>query len=289
MKMNFAAYALAAAGALLLGGCSVEETITVQNLDLTGAPSSVPLHMTNDSASALRAVVHIAPGTQTGLSATFLDNVSPSDKARYTSSGGNISWKLPSVEAGCDFDFPVTHAVSLALGANTSGNHWGCNAGLGFHSAGDGAGVRLDLGFQWQSLSYDVDYQRVTTTTSLFGASSDTEMVHKSESDSHGDFYAALTVNSTRPVGALNVFVQIAYAHQTLYDIRSEVLIFPFFGWSDKTAVSCSNLSLIPGLYIDFTRTIRVMAGARLLWPLGFDSSVPTLLVSPVLMFDVGW
>jgi len=275
---------------LFLWGCSVEETITVQNLNLTGSPSAVPLHVTNDSANALRAVLHLAPATTAALSGSFSDNVAPaSGKASTTATPGALRWTLPSVVAGCDLDLPLSHAISLALGANTSGDHWGCNAGFGFHSQNQGAAIRLDVGFQWQSLTYDVNYLKVTTTTSIFGSSADTETVHRSETNSHGDFYAALTVNSARPVGALNLFLQFAYAHQTLYDISSEVIVFPFFGWSDKTTVACSHVSLVPGFYIDFTPGIRVLAGARFLWPLGIDSSQPTVLISPVLLFDVGW
>ena len=281
---------IAVAGGMLFGGCSVEQTITVQNLDIAGAQSSVPLHVTNDSASALRAVVHVTPSSKTALSAVFSDNASPGTGTNgYRTTAGQMQWKLPSFEAGADFDFPLTHAVSLALGANTSGSHWGWNAGLGFHGQSGGAGIRLDAGFQWQSLSYDVDYLLMTTTTTPFHTTTDTQQVHRSESDSHGDFYAALTVNSTRPVGALNFFIQFAYAHQTLYDINRTVLVFPFFGWSDKSTVSCSNVSVVPGLYFDLSTTVRLMAGARLMWPLGFDQNEPTFLVAPVLMFDVGW
>ena len=289
MKMKFALCILAAGG-LFLAGCSVEQSITVQNLNIAGAQSSVPLHVTNDSASALRAVIHFSPSSQTSLSAAFYDNVAPAEGQKgYGTTAGQMQWKLPSFEAGADLDFPLSHAVSLALGANTSGNHWGWNAGLGFHGQSGGAGVRLDAGFQWQSLSYDVDYLLMTTTTTLFHTTTDTQVVHKSESDSHGDFYAALTVNSTRPLGAVNFFIQFAYAHQTLYDIDRTVLVFPFFGWSDKTTISCSNFSMVPGLYLDLSPTVRLMAGARFMWPLGFDENEPTVLISPVVMFDVGW
>jgi len=279
-----------AAGGLLLGGCSVEQTITVQDLNITGAQSSVPLHVTNDSAKALRAVVHFTPASKTAFSAAFLN-------APVTTQGGNtlggttgqMRWTLPSFEAGADFDFPLSRAISLALGANTSGSQWGWNAGLGFHGQSEGAGIRLDVGFQWQSFSYDVDYLLLTTTTLLTHSSTDTQAVHKSESDSHGDFYAALTVNTTRPAGALNLFVQFAYSHQTLYDVDRQVLVFPFFGWSDKTTVSCSNIAVIPGLYFDLSPNVRLLAGARFLWPLGLDRNDPTFFVSPVVMFDVGW
>ena len=274
--------ALAAAGGLVLGGCTVEQTITVENLNLNGAQSSVPLHVTNDSASALRAVVHFYPGTKTGLTGDINDPPPPGSKK------GILQWTLPSIEAGIDFDFPLSRSISLALGAGTSDKHWGCNAGFGFRSQNEGTGVRLDVGFEWQSLTYDVNYLQATTTTSIFGTVSDTVAVHRSESASHGDFYAALTVNSVRPVGAVNFFVQFGYAHQTLYDVDSEFMIFPFFGWSDKTTVSCSNLSILPGLYIDLTRTMRIVAGARFLWPLGLSTTDPACVIAPVVLFDLG-
>ena len=107
------------------------------------------------------------------------------------------------------------------------------------------------MGFQWQSLSYDVKYTLTTTTRSIFGENTDVQELHKCETGSHGDFY-------------------------------------PIFGWSDKVALTSSCLTVTHGIYFDVTRSFRVIAGARCLWMLGPDSSDPSFFVAPVLLFDFG-
>ncbi|HTY57737.1 MAG TPA: hypothetical protein VMF59_02930 [Bacteroidota bacterium] len=270
-------------------GCSVEETIAIDHIDASGPQSSPPIHITNDSVNAVRAAIHISPRSNHGLSATFTNPGSTTSGSRVIpSTSGTLHWSLPPVVGGVDLDVPLSHSVALTGGVNVSDNLVGYNAGIGFSDNEENATVRLDLGFQWQSLSYDADYTLTTTISSMFGESTDIQKLHKSATGKHGDFYGSLTVNSKRPPGALNFFFQVGYVHQTIFDIREQTIVFPFFGWSDNVALTSSCVTLTPGFSIDISRSFRIVAGARCLLVVDPDSSDPTFSASPVLLFDFG-
>jgi hypothetical protein len=275
---------------LLWCGCSVEETIAIQHIEVNGPQSAPHIHITNDSVKAVRAVIHVSPRPGRDLNATFTNEGSSSSDSRAAapSSSGTLHWNLPPVVGGLDLDIPVSSCVSLTGGVSASDNLWGYNAGMGFRNDGESGGLRFDIGFQWQSLSYDVDYTLTTTTSSIFGENTDVQKLHRSETGSHGDFYCSLTVNSKSVPGALNYFLQAGYVHQTLFDIREATFVFPVFGWSDKVALTSSCLTVTPGIYFDITRSFRIVAGARCLWVMGPDSSDPSFFASPVLLFDFG-
>jgi hypothetical protein len=289
MKTNAMLYAVPAVTALLWSGCAIEQTVAVQNIDVTGPQSYPRIHITNDSVKTARAVVHLSSNTKTALNGSFTnETTSTTASTAGTPSSGKIHWALPRFEGGFDFDLLLSQSVSLTLGANTSANLWGFNAGLGLHREDADAAVRLDLGFQWQSLSYDIDYVLTTKTTSPFGESEETQNFHKRASASHGDFYGSLTVNTKNQLGSLNFFLQLGYTHQTIFDINTQVLVFPFWGWSNKASLSSSYFVLTPGIYFDLSKSLRIVAGAKCSLDAGFDSSDPSFLVAPVLLFDFG-
>ncbi len=287
MKTSALFSAAAATAVLFWSGCSVEETVTVQNLDLSGPQSYPHIHITNDSTNAPHAAVHLSTRTASPINGTFTNPSTTGSGATLPNSDpGKVRWTLPPVEGGVDLDIPVSRVIALTAGASASDNHWGFNAGIGFRTQEGNAAARLDLGFEWQELAYNVNYTVTTTTSSIFGDNSTSQKFQKSESASHGDFYASLTLNTTAPTGSLNGFFQIGYSHQTLFDYENRTLVFPVFGWSDKEAVNSSSLSLIPGLYFNVSASIRIVAGAKCMWVVGLDSSDPSFRAEPVLLFD---
>ncbi len=280
---------VAALAAAFSSGCVVQESITLENVDITGPQSSAPVHITNDSVKSVRAAVHFNRNSSPRLtSSSQMESVARSLSAGGRISSSKVNWVLPEYEGGVDLDLPLSQSVSLSFGASVTDISQGFAAGIGFHGEGLKSAWRWDLGFQWQTVSYDIDYVLTTKTTTLFSESEKSEDRHDNGSQTHANFFTSLTFNTKNPLGAVNFFVQLGFVRQTVFDYEEKTLVFPVFGWSGEESLNSTIIFVTPGIYFDLSKSMRVIGGARFCWDAGLMSDANWPLITPVLIFDLG-
>ena len=320
MKKLFAALALIF---LSLTGCTtIEQTIYLQKIDITGPMDNPPLNITterkqgsftisprftiNDNKQINGKIEKHSYVDNQGI--YRVDTLFNNDGSRYYKesnlnsqefNGNNLKWNLPSYSAAVNMDYAVGNHVALNMGLNYSvqnqDDFLGGNAGIGFFSEKDGSAFRFDAGIMWQSLSYEAWTVVITEEKPLFGSASTTVDFFKDRNKStNWNPYASLTFNTSSKNTPLNFFINLGYFSQTLFDFEPSSPNPEYYPLgitvirNDQRGESTTSfLNLSTGVFINMTEKSRVILGVRLMKETQIDQTSKSLFVLPVLQFDM--
>jgi hypothetical protein len=285
---------------MLMVGCgTVQDTIYLQNVQVQGPASQPPIHVTTQSkgSNGVYLTPHVSINSRTSLSGSLSPQYSgrvPDSLSAFQRKG--LDWRLPSVQFGLDLDCGLSDNVALMLGLGQQvvdqRSLWDGYAGIGFRGRGENSAVRLDLGVQLQEVSYDAATVLVHTETPLWGGpSTQTAYFVDSDKDTHVNFFASFTVNSTRDDWPTNLFLQGGLSTQKLTNFsprnsRMESSFYTYIRTDQRAESSAFWLFAVPGVYFNVGESSRLVLGVRISDQVGIENANPSVLFSPVLQFD---
>ena len=320
---------LSAGALVLLCGCgeSKELTLYLQDLELRGPVSRLPVHITRDPAeqeisimpSFWAATGRASSGKIDGHSPVNSGGVFHVDTVRRTDNGvffqdpgnvnsrtfdgKNLSWRYPSTGGGLDIDVGLSARWALSLGASYSvaggKGLWGYRAGLGLRQHKGSLGLRLDVGWDWESFAYES--VTLATDRELTSSVSTVANFRDVGVSTMGNLYAALTINGTDPEWALNPFLQIGISRQTMQDYKPTApkqegwIIPPYFLVPAQQLLIVHDLRgkfestrvhLTPGMYLQVDTDLRLLVGARVSIKSGIEDLSDPLLVLPFVQME---
>lgn len=217
----------------------------------------------------------------------------------------NLTWHRPGFAAGLDIDLAFqTMAVSggVSVSGSSGNSQIGWHAGIGFFSGDTGTTrVRLDLGLCGQRLDYHARVAQVTVTSTnwLFGSSTRVDTAFFSDRDARSGigYYASLTVNSARPSWPVNWFVQAHCVVQPVLSYtpysRTTIDFLPLFliPVGETTSVEVSTratfLGVTPGIYIEPSPSMVILAGVRYMADVSDTMSDPGHILMPFLQIGL--
>jgi hypothetical protein len=320
MKKLFAAIALIFIN--LIGCTTINQTIYLQKIDVTGPMNNPPLNITTEQKQGSftispRFIINdnkqisgrIEKHSSVDPLGIFrVDTAFNNDGSRYYKesnlnsqefNGNNLKWNLPSFSAAVNMDYAVGNHVALNMGLNYSVHNQddflGGNAGIGFFSQKDGSAFRFDAGIMWQSLSYEAWTVVITEERPLFGSASTTVDFFKDRDKStNWNPYASLTFNTYSKNSPLNFFLNLGYFSQTLFDFEPSnpnpeyyPLGITVIRNDQRGESTTSFLNLSTGVFINMTEKSRVILGVRLMKETQIEQTSKSLFVLPVLQFDM--
>jgi hypothetical protein len=281
---------------LSYSGCTVKDTIYLQDVSVSGPVSQPAVHI-NDGAKA--GDVCVSTRGSVGNERTVDGHVDGSDGAnRYATRYMNLSWNLPRSYFGADFDFTLSRGVALAIGIDYSTIHdksfLGGNTGLGFLFHGEVVSGRFDVGIQLQNLDYDSRTVVEHEVTALFSSSTSTDTIyfHDIGNSTLLDYYFSLTINSNRHDWPVNFLAQISLSKQSLTDYRpsTQIINGPFITHiivDTRAQSSATFLMMTPGIYINLGNSTRMLAGLRIAKEVELTAGTPDIILMPLLQFDI--
>jgi hypothetical protein len=279
----------------LMSGCgTVVRQVDVEDAKVSGPMNHPPVYVTMDSA---RSLVRFSPRFSVNRNRRLTGSIDAESDQDPAKTGG-LQWSLPDFTIGLGADIGLGRSGgSLTLGGeygNADGHDaWNGYAGLAIHEAGPAIGFRLEAGLFLRSLRHDARTVVVTTSDFLFfGTSTNTMAYHDRGDDRALDFYAQMTLNTIIKRSPVNLFACTGIVRQTLFKYRPSTvsetwLIVPVDVTESGTDVKCRVVlfSLTPGLSLSPGRHYTVLAGWRMMWPLGGHLD-PKPAAAPFLQLD---
>ena len=324
--MNFSRclFFIVIAGSFLSSGCVIETTTTtathILNTKIDGPMTDIPIHVTTPNTPH---TATLTPFFSLGTKKPFIGDVEgstpwqqygfyPRDTV-YSANGKktvvrripdhNFTWNPSSMVFGGDVDivgkcsaFSGGLVFSRIGGATNMGGH----VNVGIFAAERNVGVRFDVGVEVGRVYSQTSSVAVTThelkswwCTSTW---TDTMFYFDEVSQTRFNYFAPLTFNTAFDRFPANVVVQgavhvqkfFSYAPSQRYS-QAYLMLIPCDQSSSKEEVSLSSVcfSLAPGVFVDITKRIRLISGARFVWPLSASIAQPSLLVSPFARIDI--
>jgi hypothetical protein len=284
---------------LMIGCGTVQDTIYLQNVQVQGAVSQPPIHVTTKSTGGKSVYLtpHISINSKTSLSGSLSPQYSgrvPDSLSAFRRKG--LNWSLPSVQFGLDLDCGLSDNMALILGGSQSEvNHlslWGGYAGIGFFDRDENSAIRADLGVQLQEVSYDAATVLERTTTPFWGNPyAQTFFFLDTGKETHLNFFATGTFNSIHDDWVLNPFLQAGFSTQKLTNFsprnsRVESGLGTYISTDLRAESSAFWLFAVPGVYVNVGQSSRLLLGVRTAYQAGVENANPSVLFSPVLQFD---
>ena len=306
-------------------GCTtINQTLYLQNIEVSGPMNNPPLNITADQKQgsftfSTRFSVNdnkqlsgrIEKHTNVDVGGIYrIDTVFNGDGSRYYKEsnknfneykGKNLEWNLPNFLAAVNVDYAAGNHIALNLGLNYSvqnqSSYTGGNAGIGFFSEKEGSAFRLDAGVMWQSLSYEASTVMITEETPLFGSSSTTISFFKDRNKStNWNPYVSLTFNTSSKDAPLNFFLNLGYFGQTLFNFEPSdpnpeyyPLGITVIRNDQRGESTASFLNLSSGIFINMTENSKIVLGVRLLKETQIEETSKSLFVLPVLQLDMNF
>jgi hypothetical protein len=203
-----------------------------------------------------------------------------------------------------DIDLALSRGVTLALGATYASvggrGLWSYRSGLGFRDDRGSIGWRLDVGWLWQAQL--IEYATIVTERPLSSTASTVYLYHDREKKTDGNVYGALTLNTLNDDWRANIFLQIGLTKQTISEYKPQAIseepwiMPPFFLIPPPQNIvndlrdefSATLVHVTPGAYFDLSESARLVCGVRLSFETEIEERSRSLVVSPVLQFDLG-
>jgi hypothetical protein len=288
------------AGAMM-NGCNigVQDVLSLQHVEVNGPASQPPIHVAAKSGGEKK--VYVTPRLSLNPTSSLSGKVSPQYTGKVPDTipdfkKKGLDWNFSRLQFGFDLDYAFSDGKAFMCGLSQSVANqqslWGGYAGIGFFG-GENTPVRLDLGLQFQEISYRAATVIERTETPLFGrTTTSTYYFVDKDKDVHVNFFASFTVNGVSNDRVANPFFQAAVSTQRLTSFspgQSKVDLDPFFAYTrtDQRAESSTFwFHATPGVYFNVGESNRVLLGLRLSTQSGIDNANPGFVISPVLQFD---
>jgi len=308
---------------LLINGCTtVNETIYLQDIKISGPVNHPPLHITQGQK---RKSVTISPRfsfnsinslsgkleghTQVNdrgfyqVDTSFIDNKTweykESNANRYDFKGENLKWNIPDGSFGFDIDFAISDKVALFGGLNYVVQNQrdllgGC-AGLGYFGEQENYSTRFDMGVTWQNMYYDAS---TVIVTSIYDdnilRNSYVTFYRDRDKSSSINFFGSFTYNTAFDDFPLNFYLNASYFSQTLFDFEPGETNTEYYPFGYKREVvdargeaKAAFISISPGIYQNIGNMGRVIFGIKMMKETQLENSSESFLILPVVQFDL--
>jgi len=292
-KLSLIIPVLAIAGVLGIGGCAtVKDTISLQDVAVTGPIQQVPLHINSEEAKA--GEFHFSPYITKNNPTVIEGNV---DRSSYAPGSKNLHWTISEMTVGADFDAKLSRTLALTFGINTSSsngnNYAGGNLGLGLLFYGDAIAGRFDGGIRLHSMSYDASTVVVRQTTSWFTSetSTTTMFFHDYDNATVWDYYFSLMFNTKVQSSPVQWFCQLAVSRESLTDFNPsrEVingLFYTYIKVDERASSSATFFMVTPGVYVNLSNSTRLLGGVRIAEESEITEGSASPIFMPVLQLD---
>ena len=282
---------LAILGFLLTGCSTVQDTIYMQGLNVSGPLNLPPIHANNDSVGSKVSISpHFAVKNGTTVDGTV-------DANQYSLPGNNLHWNFPTSSFGVDLDARVSSAVAVSFGLNyaSAGQDGllGGSGGLGFMFHGDNAMGRFELGLQFQTMRYDASSVLEQTITPWYSSNSTTTVAyfHDIGTSTPLGYYGSLLIQSKKLNSLFDIFGQLAVSHQGLSNFTpsTEVAylgVMTYIRTDTRTGNSATLFTLTPGVSFNLGAGTHLLGAVRIIKEIDFDAD--KFLFQPLVQFDIG-
>ncbi len=282
---------LSLAASVIQWGCvSTRPVVLARSVDITGPIHEVPVRVTDGSMKGqLRLTPHIEFSGRKSLDGTTgLNNDTNLERYGNYDSTSNVYWTLPSYVAGLSLDYGLSEAVSLSAGAtytDMNGNksyEW--DGGMAVCFQDRILGGRLEVGVQWQDISYNVILDRYDLIS--YSSTDGSTVRYLYSIDRYGryltaNFYCDFVLNTKVESSPVNGFVRAGYGVTSI--LSNDMLRATEDG---DIATSVGFFSLTPGLFFDITKWNRLLVGCDFISPAGMTGSNPRWLIMPLVQVD---
>lgn len=300
----------------LLTGCtSVQNTIYLQDLEVTSPISVPPLLLTTaagqqkatfspkfyiNNARIVEGSTNPPPVNSSGFYQvdTVNGELVKSYGNTYRYGKKNMKWNIPDVMAGFDLNFPLSSVISFNTGLNLSNASsvtlLGGSFGISLSTAADNVGFRMNTGFNFQQFSY----RALTIVESEYKPFFGTPRTTVYFFDDHGkgstmNFYISVTGNSDLPDFLLNFYLGLSYFHQDIVDFEvksPDLTRFPFFIASTIDArgeYASSFFGINPGIYKNLGDQVRIIGGINMVFGLtDLQNATRTSFILPFVKME---
>lgn len=271
-----------------IGGCGVTESVTLQDVNVTGPTAGPPLFITqNATPSQFIVSPHlILPTSNTVTGSIDLEETRTYRQAVHDTN--NFSWRIPKTAAGVNINFTMSHHAAIAFGMSLSRlggrTYGGWSAGIGLFNEKENQAIRFDFGLQSTPILYSALTQVIVKT----GSRTDTSLYLDDGEESHVNLYGALTLNTTRKTWPVNVFLHAFVTKQRFIDYVPQSGIGPFY-FANDTRASASQwiVGLTPGLFVDLMDDVRLVMGERIIFPFDIVNQDPYPLLQFHMQLDL--
>ena len=308
----------------LVGCTTINQTIYLQNIEVTGPMNNPPLNITTGQKQGSFTISpRFAINDNKQLSGriekhTYVDNsgiyrvdtVLNNGTRFYREGDGNVNeykgnnliWKLPNFLAAVNIDYAAGNHIGLNLGLNyavqNQVSYTGGCAGIGLFSEKGNSAFRIDAGVMWQQLSYIASTVVVTKETFYNNSQSNTtiDFFKDRNKSTNWNPYVSLTFNTSSKTAPLNFYVNLGYFSQTLFDFEPSdpnpeyyPLGFNVTTSDQRGESTTSFLNLSSGIFINMTDNSKIILGVRLLKETQIEESSKSLFILPVLQVDMSF
>lgn len=199
--------------------------------------------------------------------------------------GKNFFWEPTNVNVSLQVEYATSKRIALVGGldfSSSSGQRYlGAHLGTGFLFQSKTIGGRFDLGVQFTSGQYRVEYVVATSRTGYEDA--EVQFLTQEAKEMHAGYYASFTFN-TRFEAGVEAFLQVAISRQNLFDFSAATTLV-----SDYTvAQSASFFTIVPGVVVRLSPSTRVLTGIRLGDETALLDADRGVLLAPFVQFEFG-
>lgn len=217
-----------------------------------------------------------------GNTVRYIERVGANKK---TFQGRNFFWEPTNVSASLQFEYATSKRIALVGGvdfSSTSGQHYlGAGFGAGFLFQSRTIGGRFDLGVQFTSGKYKVEYVVATSRTGYQEA--EVQFLTKEGKEMQAGYYSSFTFN-TRFDGGVEAFLQLAINRQNLVDFSAGTSLVADY----TVAQSASFFTITPGVVVSLSPSTRVLTGIRLGDETALLDADRGVLLAPFVQFEFG-
>ncbi|MFC2094804.1 hypothetical protein ACFLSH_04165 [Bacteroidota bacterium] len=281
---------------LFISCVTTEQTLYMQQAEVTGPISQPPIHLTDSTDTPS---VTFSPKLSYNTNTTLTGSV---DESRglygadtfYIPNATSLIWDMQTMYAGLDIDLKVSRTFAISLGVNYSSqpnfNAWGGTVGIGLFSYKEGSAFRFDVGLNIQSMRYDV-YTIVSTVTTGFWGGTDeyTGFYWDTGKSTSINPYLNFTYNSAHKSWLVNFFINAGYSIQTLFSFepRTSIHAFGTYTRTDlRGSTTAGFFNFTPGIYFFIGESNRILLGSRFFLETQIEGADPTLFILPMIQFD---
>lgn len=307
---------------LALYGCfTVEQTIYLQDVNVTGPLNQPPLQVTTRNKTAITITPKISFNNRKYISGNVeshttvndngiyqIDTIFNSDGSRSYRisdennrpfSGENLRWNIAQVNAGLDMDFQLSNGFALTAGISYAGDkerdYFGGTIGFGLFKLNESGALRFDAGIIWQNMYYDAATVVVSEVRDIWSGYTSTDIsFFRDEARSRSiNPYFSLTYNSAFSESPVNFLISLGFFTQTVLSFEPQTYDPQYYFWGNSVTVSdrrgesmASFITFTPGIIFSFGTGGEIVAGARILHENVIGNSKQSTFLSPVIQFN---
>jgi hypothetical protein len=271
-----------------LAGCTVTQTVTLQDVQTTSPIAAPPVRVTYDAQpNQFTITPHLSLPSKKNVTG-ILEITNEGVHSAQQSDSANFAWTIPGATGGVNIDYVFSRHMSLAFGMSLSsfGNqtYGGWTAGVGIFNEKENGAFRFDFGLQSTPVMYRATSMVITTVNE---ENPDTVMCFDKGEESYLNFYGALTMNTTRKSWPVNLFFNAFITKQRFIDYTPHSsLTLNEFG-SEQVTASHWIAGVTPGLFITMMDDVRLVVGERIIFPFDIVNQAPNPLLQFHMQLDV--